>query len=122
MPSVGLDVGWQGGEQLREVLGDRLPEDVEVDVEVVVDESVAHAGGGAPRDLGHRCAALGADAFGGLADDLDELGQREPEQLVVVEVAALLALAVADGLGHGLSEVTQPDAVVRPHRAGGRWC
>jgi hypothetical protein len=37
----GLVLGREDGEQLREVLGDRLPEDVEIDVEVVVDEAVA---------------------------------------------------------------------------------
>jgi hypothetical protein len=86
----------------------------------VVYEAVAHAGGGAPGDLGHRCPAFGRDALGCLADDLDELGQREPEQLVVVEVAALLACAVADGLGRGLAQVSDPCPVVRPHTAGGR--
>ena len=55
------------------------------------------------------------------ADDLDELGQREPEQLVVIEVKPLLAFAEVDGLGCGLAQVPQPDPVVRPHRAGGRW-
>jgi hypothetical protein len=64
----------------------------------VVDEAVAHARGGAPRNLGHGCPALGADALGGLADDLDELGQREPEQFVVIKVMALLILAEVDGL------------------------
>ena len=40
--------------------------------------------------VGHRCPAFGADALGGLADDLDELGQCEPEELVMIEIAALL--------------------------------
>ena len=104
-PSVGFVLGREDGEQLREVFGDRLPEDVEVDVEVVVDEAVAHAGGGAPGDRGHRCPAFGADTPGGLADDLDELGQCEPKELVMIEITALLALAVADGLGRGVVQV-----------------
>jgi hypothetical protein len=86
----------------------------------VVHEAVAHAGGGTPRHLGQRCAAFGRDALGGFADDLDELGQREPEQLVVVEVAALLVRAVVDGLGGSLAQVADPGPAVRPHTAGGR--
>jgi hypothetical protein len=92
LSGVGLVLAREDGEQLREVLGDRLPEDVEVDVEVVVDKAVAHARGGAPRNLRHRCPALRADALGGLADDFDELGQREPEQFVVIEVRRCLPL------------------------------
>jgi hypothetical protein len=34
---------------------------------------------------------------------IDQLGQGESEQLVVVEVDALLAFAVADGFGGGLA-------------------
>ena len=88
-----LMLGWKSSDQLWEIFSDRPLENVEVDVEVVVYQAVAHAGGGTPRDLRQRCAALGSDALGGLADDLDELRQREPEQLVVVEVAALLIRA-----------------------------
>jgi hypothetical protein len=83
-------------------------------------QAVAHAAGGTPRDLGHVCATFGRDALGGLADDLDELRQREPEQLVVIEVAALLVRAIGDGLGRGLAQVPDPGPVVRPHTAGGR--
>jgi hypothetical protein len=69
----------------------------------------------------HCCPAFGADALGSLADDFDEFGQCEPEELVMIEVTALPAVAVADRLGRGLVQVAQPDAVVRPHTAGGRW-
>jgi hypothetical protein len=39
LPPVGLVLEREGGKHLRTVLGDRLPEDVEVDVEVVMDEA-----------------------------------------------------------------------------------
>jgi len=44
-----------------------------------------------------------ADALGGFTDDFDQLGQGKSEQLIVVEVDALLAFAVADGFGGGLA-------------------
>ena len=79
---VEIVLGRESGEHLGQVLGDRLPQDVEVDVEVVVDEAVAHAGGGAPGNVGDGRPAVRADALRGLADDFDELGQCEPQQLV----------------------------------------
>ena len=51
-----------------------------------------------------------ADLLSGLSDNLDELGQREPEQLVTVEVSAGPVGAAADGLGRGLGGV--PNAAV----------
>jgi hypothetical protein len=71
----------------------------------VVDEAVAHAGGGAPGNIGQGGATGDADALGGFTDDLDQLGQGESEQLIVVEVDALLAFAVADGFGGRLAQV-----------------
>ena len=59
-------------------------------------------------------------AVRGLADDFDELGQCEPQQLVI-EVAALLAFAVGESLGGRLAQVPQPDSVFRLHREAGRW-
>jgi hypothetical protein len=37
--------------------------------------------------------------------DLDQFGQGESEQLILVEVGALLAFAVADGFGGGFAQV-----------------
>ncbi len=54
--------------------------------------------------------------LGRFADDLDELGQREPEQLVVVQVCALLVLAVGDRLRCRIDEMLEAHPVLRPHR------
>jgi hypothetical protein len=55
----------QGLEQPGEVLGDGLPQDVEVDIEVVVNGPVTRACGGSPRHAG----------FGGLQFEADVLGK-----------------------------------------------
>lgn len=88
----------QCGEQLRQVGRYGLPQQVEVDVEVVVAEAVPHPGGGSPRDLRVGGADFRADLLGGLSDNLDELGQREPEQFVAVEVSSGPVGAVAMAL------------------------
>lgn len=76
----------QGVKEARQVIGHGLPQDVEV----VVDEAVAHACCDSPWHLGVGSAELRADVLGGFADDLDQLREGEPEQLVVVEVCAVL--------------------------------
>jgi len=45
----------------------------------VVDEAVAHSGGRSPGHAGVRGAEFWAEVLGGFSDDLDELGQCEPE-------------------------------------------
>ncbi len=89
---------WQHLQQLREILGDSGPKDVQVDVEVVVDEPVAHPSGCRPRDLWVVRAGWSADLFGRLADDLDQFGQPESEQFVFFEVLPCTARRELDGL------------------------
>ncbi len=70
---------------------------------------------------GVRLAKLLAEVFSRFAHDLDELGQPQPEKLVVIEVSALPIGAVGDCLSRGLGEMPKADAVLRPHRGDGRW-
>jgi len=58
----------------------------------VVDEPIAHACGCPPRHLRQGTASIGAEVLGGLSNDLDELGQSEAEQLVIVQIARCLPL------------------------------
>jgi len=88
----------------------------------VVDEPVPHAGGRPPRHVRQGTASIGADVLGGLADDLDELGQSQAEQLVIVQIRSLLARAVGDSFARRLGEVTDTDPVLHlsdTHKAGG---
>lgn len=66
-------VGGQGAQQLGEVFADGLPQNVEVDVVVVVDQAVTHTCGSFPLDIGTCGSSLRADPLGRLADDLDGL-------------------------------------------------
>jgi hypothetical protein len=111
---------WQGLEQAREVFGHRLPQDIEVDVEVVVDEAVTHASGSGPGDSGFGGPQFGADLLGSFADDLDEFGNGESQQLVTVEVCPLSPCAVRNRFGRSLGGVPQADLVVRPRKPGVR--
>jgi hypothetical protein len=77
-------VGYDG-EKHRKVVRQRLPQYVEVDVEVVAYEPVAHPGRLRPRDVRMFFFRLGADLLRCLADDLDQLGQSESQHVVVVE-------------------------------------
>lgn len=72
--------------------GDRRPKDVEIDVEVVVDQAVAGAGGSAPGDLGVLLPCLFGDELGRFADDLDQLREPEPKEFVGLQVVAAAAL------------------------------
>ena len=81
-----------------------------------MDKAVAHPGGSGPRNLGLGGLDFRADRLGGLADDLDKLGQCKAEHLVAVEAGTSAAGAVTDGLGRGLAEVPNADFVFRPHR------
>ncbi|MDN5747133.1 MAG: hypothetical protein L0H64_01160 [Pseudonocardia sp.] len=53
-----------------------------------MDKAVARSGG--KGHAGVRGAEFWADVLGGFSDDLDEHGQGQPEQLVVVEIRTLL--------------------------------
>jgi hypothetical protein len=57
--SVGLVLKRESGEQLQKILGDRLPEEVGVDVEVVAHEAVADPGGGRHGTSGIAAVPLG---------------------------------------------------------------
>ncbi len=63
-----------------------------------------------------RGAEFRADVFGRFADDLDDLGQREPEQLVVVQVCALLVPAVRDRFRRRIDKMSEAHPVLRPLR------
>jgi hypothetical protein len=58
-----------------------------------------------------------------VADPLETLGPTLTAQLeqFVIEVAALLASLVGDGLGGGLAQVPQTDSVFRLHRQAVQW-
>ena len=76
----------QPSKQRGKALGDRLPESIEVELEVVMGEEVAGSGRLRPRHVGVAGARLLGDRLRRFADDLDELHQRELEHAVVVEV------------------------------------
>lgn len=86
MESVGVQ-----GEQILElvnqsgnVLVDDLPDQVEVDVEVTVDDAVAQSDDLTPWDFRISTVGVGRDARGGFADDFEN-----PENCVLVQVAVL---------------------------------
>ncbi len=85
----GLGEGWQEG---RKVLGDNVPDDLLVNIEIGVDEAIPHAGDVGPRYLRELLPAFRRDACGGLADDFDILDQAEQEHAVVGEVLAAMAV------------------------------
>lgn len=80
-----LPVGWwEHVEQVRRVPRDSRPENVQVDVEVVVDEPVTHPSGCRPWNVGTRGPGRLADLLRSFADDLDELGEAKREQLFLI--------------------------------------
>lgn len=74
-----------------------------------MNEPVPHTGSGSPRHIRMIGADVGTDVLRSLANNLDQLRQREPEQFVVVEVGPAAPCAVRDGLRRSNAEMPQSD-------------
>ena len=74
------------GNQRRDVLLNGLPEYIQVDVEVRMHQTMAHAGHVLPRNVRHLITTSLRDLVGGFADDLDGLYQGQHQFAVTVQV------------------------------------
>jgi hypothetical protein len=88
---------FESGNELGQILGDDLPNDVFVDAKVVVHDLVTHADDVGPLNFWMREAELAGHVASGFADDLHEVRQREAKIFVRVIRVAREACGLADG-------------------------
>ena len=94
--------------QLRNPCPHDIPDEFEIDAEVVVDQSIPHAGHCAPVDCGMLCPELLWDLLRSLADDLEAPDERATECLVCRKRLEGQAGALANqvvGLDHDVAQV-----------------
>lgn len=75
-------------DQIRQIKAHDVPEDVEVNLVVPVDQAVPHPHNLTPWDGRMGATELIRELARGLADDLDQSGQRQVEKAVGVQIGA----------------------------------
>ena len=96
--------------------GHGLPQDVEVDVEVVVHQAISSSRSIGPRYGWVHGSSSWRHLLGRLTDDLHELRQRERQHLIRVEVVTRTASSKRDSLARCVVQMAQASGVVRLHR------
>jgi hypothetical protein len=97
------------------VLGHGVPDLVEIQGEVRVDQPVAHADDLWPWDLRELTARLRGHSRGRLADNLDALDQSKCSDPIVVKIGADSTLDRGDRLSGRIQLVLQSDPVRLVH-------
>lgn len=103
--------------QRRRGVYGRRPEDVEVDIEIGMDQTVTHSDDYRPRNFWMSATGLGGQFAHRLADDLQCMNEGEDQHLVSIEVFATAAVHETSDQIEGIRDVAQPNAVFRPQIA-----
>jgi hypothetical protein len=109
--------GTESAGERGEVDGRNIPHDVEVDVEVVVDDPVAHPDDLRPRNVGVTAPKLQRQTVCGFAHVLDQVRDGEAEIVVGVEIRARLSVHLGEHLPDAVGHVTDVNEVILRHTA-----
>lgn len=82
---LGLEHGANLSLQGRNAIADDVPDQLEVNAEVVMNEAIAHAGHGAPLDRRVGRAKVVRHLLGSFANDFDAANKSTPKRLVLDE-------------------------------------
>lgn len=102
-----VDVGKQVGDIMRY----SLPDDVQINIEIAVNEAVSHPDDVIPRYDGNDFSAGRAHAAGCFTNDLGVLEDCQHEHAIMIEITADLARGEADGLSCSIPLVLEADKV-----------
>src|SRR5829696_2667003 len=99
----------QPRQELRELSAYRFPDDLMIDIEIRVDQPIAHRHDQRPWNVSGGFAGRKGDPARGLANDLDRTHKRKNQHAVAVEIAAAAARDEIAGCFRGFDHVEKPD-------------
>ena len=94
---------------------DGFPYNVQIDIEIAMDESIAHPGDLIPRNF--RVALLGLSTYPAccLSDDLEILQDSQDEHAIMIEVSTRFPSGKLESLGRRVSHVSKSNEVSSVH-------
>jgi hypothetical protein len=111
------EVSFQFDDEWGKTLLHGRPENGSIDVEIGVNETMAHTDDLVPGDAGHLCPGVRTQLGRRLPDDLDSLNQCPLELAILIEVLTAAMLHKADGLSRCIEHMPKPYLVILPHTA-----
>lgn len=105
----------------RQVFGDRIPYDIEIDIEVRVDQAITHVDDIGPWYRGIAGPCFLRDFAGGFSNHLDILDYGQREFPVGAEIAPGSPGCKGPCLQCRIQHMSQPCEIILPHIPSWRW-
>ena len=119
LPILSSNQWFELGDQVGNIILYSLPDYIEINIEIHMDQAIAHADDLRPRDRGQRLASMVRHLACSLSDNLYSLQQRKDQHSVSVEVCARFSFCERRGFVRCLEHVPWTDPVILVHRGSG---
>jgi hypothetical protein len=109
--------GYQDGNQSWKLLGDRAPENIQVDVKLGMHKPVPHSDDRIPWNVLELSAGSWGNPKCGFADDLDCFDERQHQHPAIIQVRAGPSSGKCNGLLCCIKHVPQTNGIIPEHTA-----